>query len=117
RRLLRAVPPRALCPGAAVTPRTYAAPLPVALPICAQAADGAQLRPGVRRPARGGPAAVATGAVRADSPGAGRAGPARPAPGESRSEEHTSQLQSREKLVCRLLLARKTHESRSGGAT
>src|SRR5690606_40519859 len=31
--------------------------------------------------------------------------PSRPLPG--RSEEHTSELQSREKLVCRLLLAKK----------
>src|SRR5690606_41623482 len=30
-----------------------------------------------------------------------------PAPGEERSEEHTSELQSREKLVCRLLLEKK----------
>src|SRR5690606_39282471 len=28
----------------------------------------------------------------------------------SRSEEHTSELQSREKLVCRLLLEKKRHE-------
>src|SRR5690606_9495657 len=31
---------------------------------------------------------------------------------EGRSEEHTSELQSREKLVCRLLLDRKTHVDR-----
>src|SRR5690606_41382979 len=36
-----------------------------------------------------------------------RPGPARP----GRSEEHTSELQSREKLVCRLLLEHKHHTS------
>src|SRR3712207_8678489 len=30
-------------------------------------------------------------------------------PGEHRSEEHTSELQSRQYLVCRLLLDKKTH--------
>src|SRR5690606_39406497 len=30
--------------------------------------------------------------------------------GETRSEEHTSELQSREKLVCRLLLEKKQHK-------
>src|SRR5690606_40526297 len=33
--------------------------------------------------------------------------PASVAPGEARSEEHTSELQSRENLVCRLLLEKK----------
>src|SRR5690606_39700435 len=32
----------------------------------------------------------------------------------SRSEEHTSELQSREKLVCRLLLEKKTDRVRAG---
>src|SRR5690606_2341382 len=36
-------------------------------------------------------------------PGRGRS-PARPAAGGRRSEEHTSELRSRDKLVCRLLL-------------
>src|SRR5690606_41552149 len=36
-----------------------------------------------------------------------RARAGRPLPGRSRSEEHTSELQSREKLVCRLLLEKK----------
>src|SRR3712207_8769540 len=31
-------------------------------------------------------------------------------PGDMRSEEHTSELQSRQYLVCRLLLEKKTHE-------
>src|SRR5207302_3219869 len=36
-----------------------------------------------------------------------RAGPVPAPPAEPRSEEHTSQLQSRENLVCRLLLEKK----------
>src|SRR5690606_40196101 len=35
------------------------------------------------------------------------AGPVRLDPGQGRSEEHTSELQSRENLVCRLLLEKK----------
>src|SRR5690606_40652890 len=42
-----------------------------------------------------------------------RARPGRPPPGasgwSSRSEEHTSELQSRENLVCRLLIEKKKH--------
>src|SRR3712207_8524557 len=39
---------------------------------------------------------------------AGDAGPSRkPAPAAARSEEHTSELQSRQYLVCRLLLEKK----------
>src|SRR3712207_7910094 len=34
-----------------------------------------------------------------------------PAPPRSRSEEHTSELQSRQYLVCRLLLEKKKHAS------
>src|SRR3712207_8770128 len=37
------------------------------------------------------------------------AGPARRGPGAARSEEHTSELQSRQYLVCRLLLEKKKH--------
>src|SRR3712207_8291948 len=38
------------------------------------------------------------------------------APGEARSEEHTSELQSRQYLVCRLLLEKKKkyHNTRTG---
>src|SRR6266511_5605599 len=35
----------------------------------------------------------------------------RPPPGRCRSEEHTSELQSREKLVCRLLLEKKKNKN------
>src|SRR5690606_41384127 len=44
------------------------------------------------------PAGIETGAARDLAPGQGRA---------RRSEEHTSELQSRENLVCRLLLEKK----------
>src|SRR5690606_39302961 len=37
-------------------------------------------------------------------------------PGLFRSEEHTSELQSRENLVCRLLLEKKTQQSQQPGA-
>src|SRR2546429_6004968 len=39
-----------------------------------------------------------------------RAGPRHPRPARSRSEEHTSELQSRLHLVCRLLLEKKKYD-------
>src|SRR5690606_41844601 len=49
---------------------------------------------------------------RARPPGARvRGGP----PGGRRSEEHTSELQSRENLVCRLLLEKKKKTNKNGG--
>src|SRR5690606_39313026 len=39
--------------------------------------------------------------------------PPGPQPGEARSEEHTSELQSRENLVCRLLLEKKKNKQGS----
>src|SRR3712207_8145293 len=65
---------------------------------------------GARVTAPGG--ALPGGAARRDArlePPAGRraAGPLRAAPARGRSEEHTSELQSRQYLVCRLLLERK----------
>src|SRR3712207_9103235 len=46
----------------------------------------------------------ATGAVDGEAPlpGGGSAGSTDPSPGADRSEEHTSELQSRQYLVCRL---------------
>src|SRR2546422_7502453 len=41
--------------------------------------------------------------------GGDRRGPVKPAPGQRRSEEHTSELQSRLHLVCRLLLEKKKY--------
>src|SRR5690349_23404528 len=62
------------------------------------------------RPARGGRGARARGDGRraAHGPGhAARRGAGDRAPARGRSEEHTSELQSRRDLVCRLLLEKK----------
>src|SRR3712207_8439721 len=58
---------------------------------------GTGLRDGFEQPS--------SGPERVGDHGAGDAGPARP--GQLRSEEHTSELQSRQYLVCRLLLEKK----------
>src|SRR3712207_6925355 len=64
---------------------------------------------GVLRPQRAGPARLSL-----NSPGRARRRLARPRRAEGdrrlvqRSEEHTSELQSRQYLVCRLLLEKKT---------
>src|SRR3712207_7669030 len=68
------------------------------LPRCAGTASPKQRRP-TRRPRTRRPARPASGA----SPSAPRA----PASAATRSEEHTSELQSRQYLVCRLLLEKK----------
>src|SRR3712207_7987582 len=62
--------------------------------------------------ARAEPPSRARGDRRADPGGARRARPLRHAAGR-RSEEHTSELQSRQYLVCRLLLEKKTNTSRT----
>src|SRR5947209_14060559 len=59
-------------------------------------ADRAQLEPGTAEPGRGWSADVG------EPPGA-----AGTEAGQPRSEEHTSELQSRQYLVCRLLLEKK----------
>src|SRR5690625_6166780 len=69
------------------TTETYTLSLHDALPICAQG-DGVAGR---------------EDALAAVGPGDGDL----PLPGEPRSEEHTSELQSRGHLVCRLLLEKK----------
>src|SRR3712207_7380210 len=57
--------------------------------------------------------ATATPSRAPPRPGSGRAGPptcsSSRAAGRRRSEEHTSELQSRQYLVCRLLLEKKTN--------
>src|SRR3712207_8078740 len=79
----------------------YPLPLPAALPICRGEA--------VPEPSPGGPVVPPTSPPRARrarrSRGGGRHG--RAAGGRQRSEEHTSELQSRQYLVCRLLLEKK----------
>src|SRR5690606_40562961 len=85
-------------------PALYTLSLHDALPICARPAGRA--RRGRCRRAAGG----RRGGGRARGRG-GRARPRRCRAGvrghRLRSEEHTSELQSREKLVCRLLLEKK----------
>src|SRR5947209_16518361 len=61
-------------------------------------------RPAAQRAERGVADAVSAGG---DGRGAGPAGAGRRRAG--RSEEHTSELQSRQYLVCRLLLEKKKH--------
>src|SRR3712207_8548776 len=63
---------------------------------------GRALRPAARRRQRGGPAHAAADRHQGEHPRlhAGREG-------RQRSEEHTSELQSRQYLVCRLLLEKK----------
>src|SRR3712207_8088664 len=62
-----------------------------------------RLRPRADQPGRRRVAPDGEGGAgqRADAHGAG--------PGRRRSEEHTTELQSRQYLVCRLLLAKKKH--------
>src|SRR5690606_41517382 len=88
-----------------------------ALPISrSRAAGGCRAAP----PRSAAPPGRAAGARRSAAQPAGRArprppcGPARggaasAGPATARSEEHTSELQSRENLVCRLLLEKKKH--------
>src|SRR5690349_22856268 len=56
---------------------------------------------------RAGRTGVALAGAAGDRADAGPAGPRRRGPHEPRSEEHTSELQSRRDLVCRLLLEKK----------
>src|SRR5690349_24108864 len=60
-----------------------------------------RLRHEPRRPGEAAARAAAAPRRRADVPGLDRLG------GRGRSEEHTSELQSRRELVCRLLLEKK----------
>src|SRR3712207_7808465 len=86
------------------TTEIYTLSLHDALPICAQRARAAPGR-GVRVRGRGSPT------VRGDRDGGRRTPHRRSADSgrrrERRSEEHTSELQSRQYLVCRLLLEKK----------
>src|SRR5690606_42045032 len=89
-------------------PEIYTLSLHDALPIsCSQEWIAHLLDDHCRSPRMGGTATA--GDFRQPAPG--RRGAARPCtrhfPQPSRSEEHTSELQSRENLVCRLLLEKK----------
>src|SRR2546421_9350837 len=81
------------------TTEIYTLSLHDALPICSGG------------PPRGGPAARCRASRRQPRP---RLGPRR---STTRSEEHTSELQSRSDLVCRLLLEKKKAASRALGNT
>src|SRR3712207_8007861 len=85
------------------TTEIYTLSLHDALPICAFGAGSARARS--RRPASGsaGPKARPPGTDRDRAARPPRGGPA----AGPRSEEHTSELQSRQYLVCRLLLEKK----------
>src|SRR3712207_7715280 len=87
------------------TTEIYTLSLHHALPICTGAVAwrcGATTpRPGTGRSARAGGGRLAR-------PGTGRLA----RPGAERSEEHTSELQSRQYLVCRLLLEKKKNINR-----
>src|SRR5690606_41661160 len=83
------------------TPAIYTLSLHDALPICCRAISR-----------------TSSGAGGSRAPTSSRSGPATATPYRScrptwpmqrRSEEHTSELQSRENLVCRLLLEKKKH--------
>src|SRR3712207_7786506 len=83
------------------TTEIYTLSLHDALPISAGAVEhGVALLPQRRRPARRR-AAVRERPLRLQQPRRGGL------PGRGRSEEHTSELQSRQYLVCRLLLEKK----------
>src|SRR3712207_8451649 len=90
------------------TTEIYTLSLHDALPICSSGPPGAATHPAAHRAAadasRAGPARRRRRASHEDGP-ATRCG--HPGPGPPRSEEHTSELQSRQYLVCRLLLEKK----------
>src|SRR3712207_8549757 len=64
---------------------------------------------------RGGSASSSAGGVGTQERrcSEGRGGPPRPSVAPTRSEEHTSELQSRQYLVCRLLLEKKKKNKKS----
>src|SRR3712207_7235830 len=86
----------------AATTEIYTLSLHDALPISPEWTSAAR---GPRRPPRRRPrSSSSTSAPGARTPAATRAAPRS---GRMRSEEHTSELQSRQYLVCRLLLEKK----------
>src|SRR5690606_41122269 len=99
------------------TPDIYTLSLHDALPISDRSGCTGRVRTSSRRRAgnRGSPAAVRRSATSADSVrtrtstcGTGRRTHSR----DRRSEEHTSELQLRENLVCRLLLEKKKEKTK-----
>src|SRR5690606_42069974 len=90
---------RDLCSEVAAAPDTYTLSLHDALPISTTTSDSVS------------PAAASTRRMprRAGRRPLTASGPCSTAPCHPRSEEHTSELQSRENLVCRLLLEKKKY--------
>src|SRR3712207_7427774 len=84
------------------TTEIYTLSLHDALPI-SSGAVGCSARGTVPRAPRGSPRCSSWSAPRAWPPGCGA--------GSARSEEHTSELQSRQYLVCRLLLEKKKDQA------
>src|SRR3712207_8417223 len=83
----------------------YTLPLPDALPICRwarSAAPSAAAASSTSRSARPKTSTTTCGPSASSTP-------ASPSTPTSRSEEHTSELQSRQYLVCRLLLEKNRH--------
>src|SRR5690606_41537985 len=97
------------------TTELYTLSLHDALPISAPASRRCAHR---AWPSRSPPSPPATGPAfpattpRATAPDPPAPPPHRPPAVRWRSEEHTSELQSRENLVCRLLLEKKKHKQR-----
>src|SRR3712207_8856937 len=87
------------------TTEIYTLSLHDALPISPGGGDRRHVRRG-RRPPRPGRVRHRPGCGGRQGPGTAR-----------RSEEHTSELQSRQYLVCRLLLEKKNENSQSDSAT
>src|SRR5690606_41836829 len=86
----------------------YTLSLHDALPICSVRERSGPVRPHGRRCApRSSTSGCSNRAARGCVPRRCSAGGARPTRACRRSEEHTSELQSRENLVCRLLLEKK----------
>src|SRR5699024_12565941 len=83
-----------------------------ALPILHRGArrDRGRARPGAQQPPAGQHLTTSTGGLLPDLRGAGRRRGGADRLGPSRSEEHTSELQSRFDLVCRLLLEKKNQQ-------
>src|SRR3712207_8898473 len=94
------------------TTEIYTLSLHDALPISIGPSRGTPRRTRASRPARGRPRgspSIPAGRGSRLFGGGGLARRIRQA--SARSEEHTSELQSRQYLVCRLLLEKKTHQT------
>src|SRR2546430_11944926 len=89
------------------TTEIYTLSLPDALPILRAACEPAQGAP--TRPPLTGPSRAAS--FHRTAPGSTTSPASRLPPPVSRSEEHTSELQSQSNLVCRLLLEKKKNQN------